>query len=36
MAFFVNPPEGTDHSLEYVKLKINNTFALKTFESEQV
>lgn len=32
VAFKVNPPEGTDHSLKCVKIKIGHIFTLKTFE----
>ena len=30
--FFVNPPEGTDDSLNRSNQKSDNNFALKTFE----
>ena len=29
--FFVNPPEGTDHSLKCIKLKIKHHFNFKNF-----
>ena len=35
MAFFVNPPEGANHSLKCVKSKIDTTFTIKTFKNKQ-